>query len=104
MVLIDGEEPLLCLTAGDRRVDVEGLGPGVRMARGRDVKELTGYAIGGVPPLGHDRKVRTLADRSLTRFDVVWCAAGTPNALFGTPLDDLLAAIDGVELADIGEG
>ena len=55
MVLIDGEEPLLCLTAGDRRVDVEGLGPGVRMARGRDVKELTGYAIGGVPPVGHDR-------------------------------------------------
>ena len=47
--------------------------------------------------------MRTLADRSLTRFDVVWSAAGTPDALFGTPLDDLLASIDGVELADIGE-
>ena len=45
-----------------------------------------------------------LADRSLTRFETVWCAAGTPNALFGAPLDDLLAAIDDVEVGDIGEG
>ena len=104
VILMDGDDPLLCLCAGDRRVAVGRLGDGVRMAKANEVRDVTGYAIGGVPPLGHDRKVRTLADRSLTRFDVVWCAAGTPNALFGTPLDDLLAAIDGVELADIGEG
>jgi prolyl-tRNA editing enzyme YbaK/EbsC (Cys-tRNA(Pro) deacylase) len=68
------------------------------------VKELTGYAIGGVPPLGHDRPLRTVVDRSLTRFDTVWCAAGTPNSLFGAPLDDLLHAIGDAELADVAEG
>ena len=103
VILVDGDEPLLCLCAGDRRVAIDRLGEDVRMARANEVRDITGYAIGGVPPLGHDRPIRTLADRSLTRFDVVWCAAGTPNALFGAPLDDLLAAIDGVEVADIGE-
>ena len=103
VILVDGDEPLLCLCAGDRRVAADRLGEGVRMAKANEVRDATGYAIGGVPPLGHDRPIRTLADRSLTRFDVVWCAAGTPNALFGAPLDDLLAAIDGVEVADIGE-
>jgi prolyl-tRNA editing enzyme YbaK/EbsC (Cys-tRNA(Pro) deacylase) len=102
VILVDGDEPLLCLCAGDRRVAIDRLGEDVRMARANEVRDITGYAIGGVPPLGHDRPIRTLADRSLTRFDVVWCAAGTPNALFGAPLDDLLAAIDGVEIADIG--
>jgi prolyl-tRNA editing enzyme YbaK/EbsC (Cys-tRNA(Pro) deacylase) len=103
VILIDGDEPLLCLCAGDRRVAVGRLGDGVRMARAGEVRDATGYAIGGVPPLGHDTAMRTLADRSLTRFEVVWCAAGTPNTLFGARLDDLLAAIDGVDLADIGE-
>ena len=65
------------------------------------MRDVTGYAIGGVPPLGHDRPLRTLADRSLTRFDVVWCAAGTPNALFGTPLDDLLAAMPDADVRDV---
>ena len=102
LVFVDRESPLLCLCAGDRRVDTEKLGAGIRQAKGGEVRDATGFAIGGVPPLGHDRPIRTLADRSLTRFDVVWCAAGTPNALFGAPLDDLLAAIDGVEIADIG--
>jgi prolyl-tRNA editing enzyme YbaK/EbsC (Cys-tRNA(Pro) deacylase) len=100
VVLIDGEEPLLCLTAGDRRVDVEGLGSGVRMARGRDVKELTGYAIGGVPPVGHDRPIRTVVDRSLLRFDSVWCAAGTPYALCQVSLADLRAALGGHQLVE----
>ena len=104
VVLIDGDDPVLCLCAGDRRVGLDRIGDDVRMARGKDVKELTGYAIGGVPPLGHDRPLRTVVDRSLTRFDTVWCAAGTPNSLFGAPLDDLLAAIGDAELADVAEG
>ena len=88
----DGE-PVLCLCAGDRRIDLDRLGPGVALARGREVKELTGYAIGGVPPLGHDRRIATVVDSSLRRFDVIWCAAGTPNAVFEVGLVDLLAAI-----------
>jgi prolyl-tRNA editing enzyme YbaK/EbsC (Cys-tRNA(Pro) deacylase) len=104
VVLVDGPEPVLCLCAGDRRVAFDRLGGGVRMARGREVKELTGYAIGGVPPLGHDRPLRTVVDRSLQRFHTVWCAAGTPNAVFGIALADLLRALGpGAAVADVTE-
>src|SRR5947209_10666610 len=59
LVFVDDEGPLLCLCAGDRRVDVTKLGANVRQARGDEVREATGFAIGGVPPIGHDRKLRT---------------------------------------------
>jgi len=96
-------EPLLCLCAGDRRIDIESLGDGVAMARGREVKEATGYAIGGVPPFCHDRAIRTVIDRSLQRFSTVWCAAGTPNAVFEIGVETLLRAIPGAELQDVSE-
>ena len=103
VVLADGQGGhLLCLCAGDRRIDLAALGDGVAMARGKDVKEATGYAIGGVPPLAHDRPLRTVVDRSLTRFETVWCAAGTPNAIFEVRLDDLLAAMPQAQLRDVG--
>jgi prolyl-tRNA editing enzyme YbaK/EbsC (Cys-tRNA(Pro) deacylase) len=92
---------LLCLCAGDRRIDLERVGEGVTMARGRDVKEQTGYAIGGIPPLGHDRPLHTVVDSSLRRFQTVWCAAGTPNAVFEVRLDDLLAAMPDADEHDI---
>ena len=103
VVLVDGgRQPILCLCAGDRMVDLER--EGLEMARGRQVKELTGFAIGGVPPLGHERRLSTVVDRSLQRYDRVWCAAGTPRALFGVALTDLLAAIPGAELRDVTAG
>jgi len=102
VLLVDGAgQPLLCLCAGDRRIRLERLGDGVAMARGREVKDLTGYAIGGVPPLGHDQPLRTVVDTSLRRFGTVWCAAGTPNAVFEARLDDLLAAMPAAELRDV---
>jgi prolyl-tRNA editing enzyme YbaK/EbsC (Cys-tRNA(Pro) deacylase) len=102
VVLLDRSgDPLLCLCAGDRMVDLAQVGDGVEMARGRAVKDLTGYAIGGVPPLGHERPLPTIVDRSLLRFDRVWCAAGTPRALFEVPPADLLAAIPGAQLRDV---
>jgi prolyl-tRNA editing enzyme YbaK/EbsC (Cys-tRNA(Pro) deacylase) len=102
VVLADGDgRPLLCLCAGDRRVDLERVGRDVTMARGREVKEATGYAIGGVPPVGHDTPLPTVVDASLRRFDTVWCAAGTPNAVFEVSLDALLAAIPGADVREI---
>ena len=98
-----GGELLLCLCAGDRRIDLERVGDGVAMARGREVKEQTGYAIGGIPPLGHDRSLHTVVDGSLRRFQTVWCAAGTPNAVFEVRLDDLLAAMPDADVRDIAE-
>lgn len=105
LVLVAGGEPLLCLCAGDRRVCLAGLGPDARMASAEEARAATGFAVGGVPPLGHDRPLRTVVDASLARFQVVWCAAGTPNAVFGVPFELLLAALPAGELAEgISEG
>jgi prolyl-tRNA editing enzyme YbaK/EbsC (Cys-tRNA(Pro) deacylase) len=101
LVFMDGEGPLLCLCAGDRRVDTAKLGPDVRQADGREVREAAGFAIGGVPPLGHDEPIRTVVDASLRRFDTVWCAGGTPNAVFPVATEALIGAIPGVDVREI---
>jgi prolyl-tRNA editing enzyme YbaK/EbsC (Cys-tRNA(Pro) deacylase) len=102
VVLIDAaDRPVLCLCAGDRRVDLERVGAGIRMARGKEVKEATGYAIGGVPPVGHDEPVRTVVDASLRRFETVWCAAGTPHAVCKVELEALVRAIPDADVRDV---
>jgi prolyl-tRNA editing enzyme YbaK/EbsC (Cys-tRNA(Pro) deacylase) len=73
-------EPVMCLWAGDRQVPTDELG--LRRASADEVRTATGFAVGGVPPLGHDRPLRTIVDESLGRFERVWCAAGTPHAVF----------------------
>ena len=50
------------------------------------------------PPVGHDVPLRTIVDESLRRFDTVWCAAGTPNAVFSVRTDELIAAISAAEV------
>jgi prolyl-tRNA editing enzyme YbaK/EbsC (Cys-tRNA(Pro) deacylase) len=87
----DGE-PTMCLWAGARQVPATELG--LRRASAEEVREATGFAVGGVPPLGHDRPLRTVVDESLRRFDRVWCAAGTPHAVFEVSVDELLRAVD----------
>jgi prolyl-tRNA editing enzyme YbaK/EbsC (Cys-tRNA(Pro) deacylase) len=94
----------LVLCAGDRRVDTGVLGDGWRTATASEVRGATGFSIGGVPPLGHDRPLRTVVDASLRRFDSVWCAAGTPNAVFQVSTDDLLAAIPDGEVRAVSAG
>ena len=101
LVFVDEESPLLCLCAGDRRVDTDKLGAGVRQAKGDEVREATGFAIGGVPPLGHDRPVRTVVDASLRRFETVWCAGGTPYAVFPVDTEALIAALPNAEVREI---
>lgn len=101
LVFVDDEGPVLCLCAGDRRVDTAKLGSGVRQANGDEVRQATGYAIGGVPPVGHDRPVRTIVDESLLRFDLVWCAAGTPHAVFPVAPATLIASIPEAQTREI---
>jgi prolyl-tRNA editing enzyme YbaK/EbsC (Cys-tRNA(Pro) deacylase) len=101
LVFVDGSAPVLVLCAGDRRVDAAALG--LRRAKPDVVREATGFAIGGVPPLGHPAPMRTLVDASLRRFDTVWCAAGTPNAVFEVPTADLIAALPDAEVRDLTE-
>ena len=101
LVFMDGDEPLLCLCAGDRRVDVAKLGTNVRQARGDEVRESTGFAIGGVPPLGHPRPLRTVVDESLLRFQTVWCAGGTPKSVFPVETNALIATIAGADVREV---
>ncbi|MDX3387682.1 YbaK/EbsC family protein [Streptomyces niveiscabiei] len=79
--------PVLVLMDGASRVDVaavsEVLGVAkVARADAKVVREVTGYAIGGVPPFGHRTRTRVLADRGLLAHDEVWAAAGNPHAVF----------------------
>ena len=87
--------PLLVLCAGDRRVDTGALGEGAGMMPPAEVREITGFAIGGVPPVGHDRPLATVVDESLRRFQTVWCAAGTPSSVFEVATDELIRAAGG---------
>jgi Cys-tRNA(Pro) deacylase len=105
LFLADGE-PVLVMCAGDRKVDTarvaEHLGAKqVAMAPVDDVRRITGYAIGGVPPLGHAMRVRTFMDESLLRWPLVYAAAGAHDALFPSDPRKLLDAT-GAELLEVG--
>jgi prolyl-tRNA editing enzyme YbaK/EbsC (Cys-tRNA(Pro) deacylase) len=101
--VVDGE-PTMVLCAGDRRVATASLGADVRSATADEARAATGFSIGGVPPLGHERELPTVVDASLRRFERVWCAAGTPHAVFEANLDALLAALPDAEVREVGEG
>lgn len=78
--------PILVLVSGRNRVSEEGLaritGQMVRKASANEVRQHTGFAIGGVPPLGHAQELMTIVDPDVLGYDSVWAAAGTPHALF----------------------
>ena len=100
LVFLRREEPVLVLCAGDRRVDAARLG--IAAAPADRVRSVTGFSIGGVPPLGHDLELPTTIDESLRRFDVVWAAAGTPHDVFSVDTEALIAAIPGAEVTAVG--
>ncbi|TML28222.1 MAG: YbaK/EbsC family protein [Actinobacteria bacterium] len=101
LVFMDGDGAVLCLCAGDRRVDTSKLGDGIRQAKADEVREATGFAVGGVPPLGHDRPVRTVVDESLRRFETLWCAGGTPHAVFPVATEALIDALSNAQVRDV---
>ena len=83
--------PILVILSGDKKVSVSNLErelsqstggiPKLKKMSAEQVKEMTGYSIGGVPPFPHFDGVIVLADESLFRFEKVWAAAGTPNSV-----------------------
>src|SRR5512136_34719 len=86
LFMADGR-PVLVLVAGDRRADTWRLkallqAQKVAIADADTVRRETGFAIGGVPPLGHTQPLTTLIDESLARFSTVYAAAGAPRAVF----------------------
>lgn len=104
--LADGK-PILVLASGDHRVSTEKVAALVEaeqvvIARASEVKEITGFAIGGVPPVAQDNVCAILMDEQLRRFDVVYAAAGSPFDIFPvTPSD--LERIAGARLCDVIE-
>lgn len=96
-VVFAGERTAVVIISGDKRVKPESLedvmGVQLRMATPEEVRERTGFPIGGVPPFPHGFEVEVLPDDSLTRFDRVWAAAGTPNAVFRIASADLLRLV-----------
>jgi Cys-tRNA(Pro) deacylase len=94
-----GVRPCLVLASGANRVDVERLASELSEARVRratadEVRELTGFVIGGVPPFGHRTPLRTVMDPDLQRYATVWAAAGTANAVFAIAPDTLRELAD----------
>jgi prolyl-tRNA editing enzyme YbaK/EbsC (Cys-tRNA(Pro) deacylase) len=104
LFLADGE-PLLVICSGDKRVDtskVAGLvgATTLKMAPAEDVRRITGYAIGGVPPLDHAMQLKKLMDNRLLRWPLIYAAAGAHDALF--PIEpDVLARVSEATLADV---
>lgn len=99
LVFLRDGEPVLVLCAGDRRVDAERLG--LARAPADLVREVTGFSIGGIPPLGHDIELPTTIDDSLRRFEVVWAAAGTPHDVFAVETEELIHAIPGAQVTAV---
>jgi prolyl-tRNA editing enzyme YbaK/EbsC (Cys-tRNA(Pro) deacylase) len=96
--------PVVVIASGPNRIDeakvAAALGEAIGKADADFVRASTGFAIGGVPPLGHAQAPRTLIDRDLLALPTIWAAAGTPNAVFQlTPAE--LVGMTGGEPVDI---
>ena len=91
--------PILVIASGSNRVNEKLignlLGEPISKADADFVRIHTGYAIGGIPPLGHTEKLETFIDQDLMQYTEIWAAAGTPHAVFRLTPDDLLRMTSG---------
>jgi Cys-tRNA(Pro) deacylase len=104
--MVDGQ-PVVALLSGAHRLDTTRLSTvlgarEVRRADGDEARHATGYAIGGVPPLGHRTELPLLIDRHLLEHEWVWAAAGLPDAIFRVE-PHALARASGARVADLAE-
>ncbi len=99
-------ELVLIVTSGGHRVDLDKVkastGRSLIKAAGKEIKNQTGYAIGGVPPVAHATPLVTYLDRALLQFDTVWAAGGSPFAVFGIA-PAKLEALTGGEWLDVAD-
>lgn len=100
----ESDRPVLIITSGANRVDEEKVrsyvGEALTKADADFVRQETGFAIGGVPPIGHLQSVLTFVDQDLLDYPEIWAAAGTPRAVFRlTP--KLLLDITSAEVIDV---
>lgn len=102
LLFVVNGQPTMALVSGSNRLDEKKLaalcGVGrkkVKRANAEIAREATGFAIGGVPPFGHLTRLPTYVDRDFQQFEVIWAAAGTPNAVFAITPDDLVRVTGG---------
>ena len=104
LVFTSNGNPVLVIASGANRVDEQKLerltGGKIRKADAETVKQATGFAIGGVPPLAHATSLPTYVDRSLLQYEVVYPAGGVPKCVFSIPPQELLRATGG-QVVDI---
>jgi prolyl-tRNA editing enzyme YbaK/EbsC (Cys-tRNA(Pro) deacylase) len=102
----DSNRSVLVVASGSNRVDEKKvarlIGEGVGRADADFVRAKTGFAIGGVPPIGHQEAPVVLIDADINNFDIIWAAAGTPNAVFKLTPAQLLALTQG-QIADVAK-
>lgn len=101
LVFLADDRPILALVSGSNRVSPARLGVAldatIARADAATVRDATGFAIGGVPPIGHSTPLPVVCDADLLRHDVVYAAAGTPNAVFPIA-PDVLVRITGARV------
>lgn len=105
IVFVADGDPVVCVTSGCHRVDTGKVADAldvaeVRQAGAEEVRAATGFAIGGVPPFGHDLPV--LFDEALLHHERVWAAAGDPHSLFEVDPRELAKCI-GARVVPLGE-
>ena len=106
LIFVADGEPVLVIVSGGHRVDTVQLASILEVnqidkADADAVRKATGFAIGGVAPVGHPHPLRTIVDIALSRYDEVWAAGGHPHYVFPTSYDELLRITAG-EAAEIG--
>lgn len=93
LIFRTGDQPLLFLVSGKNQLDVDKVNTEfnfhLQKADAHFVREKSGYAIGGVPPVAHVFPMEVFIDRDLMEYDQIWAAAGTPNAVFCLKSNDL---------------
>lgn len=107
IVLVADDEVVVSVTSGANRVDMDKVAAALgvasaRMAEADEVKEATGWSIGGVPPICHATSVPVVVDETLLKYETVWAAAGTPSAVFAVGSAELVE-MSGGEVVEVAE-
>jgi len=93
------QRPILVIASGSNRVNEKRVGELISEPLGKAdadfVRQKTGFVIGGVPPVGHAEKLEVFIDEDLLRYNEIWAAAGTPNAVFKLTPSDLVRMTEG---------
>jgi Cys-tRNA(Pro) deacylase len=106
LFVVEGQ-PVMALVSGSNQLDEKKLAAHcnvsrkkVKRADAETAREMTGFAIGGVPPFGYTSRLPTYIDEDFLQFETIWAAAGTPNAVFAIIPQALVEATGGV-VADL---